>query len=87
MLDLLIQNATPPDGRSDMSVAVRDGKIVEIAPQMDAPAHQHLDAQGLLLSPPFGFSAGWCIAGTRCADQFKARAEQGCGRGRRPSTL
>nr|WP_319563780.1 amidohydrolase family protein [uncultured Rhodoferax sp.] len=53
MLDLLIHNATLPDGRSDMSVAVRDGKIVDIAPRLEAPAHQTLDAQGQLLSPPF----------------------------------
>ena len=53
MLDLLIQNATLPDGRSAMSVAVRDGTIVEITPELDAPAHQRLDAQGQLLSPPF----------------------------------
>ena len=53
MLDLLIQNATLPDGRSAMSVAVRDGKIVEVAPQLDAPAHQRINAQGQLLCPPF----------------------------------
>ena len=53
MLDLLIHNATLPDGRSAMSVAVRDGKIVDIAPQLEAAAHQTLDAQGQLLSPPF----------------------------------
>ena len=53
MLDLLIHNATLPDGRTAMSVAVRDGTIVEVAPQLNVPAHQHLDAQGQLLSPPF----------------------------------
>jgi len=53
MLDLLIHNATLPDGRRAMSVAVRDGTIVDITPQLDAPAHQTLDAQGFLLSPPF----------------------------------
>lgn len=56
MLDLLIKNATLPDGRVDMSVAVRDGKIVEVsaaAATFDAPAHEVVDAQGLLLSPPF----------------------------------
>ncbi|TXT39336.1 MAG: cytosine deaminase [Comamonadaceae bacterium] len=53
MLDLLIHNATLPDGRSAMSVAVRDGQIVEISPQLEAVAHQRIDAQGYLLSPPF----------------------------------
>ncbi|MDO8456511.1 MAG: amidohydrolase family protein [Burkholderiaceae bacterium] len=53
MLDLLIQNATLPDGRVNMSIAVRAGKIVEVSAGLDAPAHEVIDAQGLLLSPPF----------------------------------
>jgi len=53
MLDLLITNATLPDGRTGMSVAVRDGTITEVACGLTAPAHQTLDAQGYLLSPPF----------------------------------
>ena len=53
MLDLLIQNATLPDGRTNMSVAVRAGQIVEVAAGLSAPAHEVLDAQGYLLSPPF----------------------------------
>jgi len=53
MLDLLINNATLPDGRTGMSVAVLDGKIVEVAPALDAPAANLLDAQHQLLSPPF----------------------------------
>jgi len=53
MLDLLIHNANLPDGRSQMSVAVRAGKIVEVAAGLQAPARQTLDAQGFLLSPPF----------------------------------
>ncbi|MDD2924080.1 amidohydrolase family protein [Rhodoferax sp.] len=53
MLDLLIHNATLPDGRNAMSVAVSGGKIVEVAPQLEAPAHQRIDAQGQLLCPPF----------------------------------
>ena len=53
MLDLLIQNASLPDGRTGMSVAVRDGKIVEVSAGLNAPAHETLDAVGHLLSPPF----------------------------------
>ena len=53
MLDLLIQNASLPDGRTGMSVAVRGDKIVEVTAGLSAPALQTLDAQGLLLSPPF----------------------------------
>ena len=53
MLDLLIKNATLPDGRTHMSVAISDGKIINVLPGLDAPAHETIDAQGQLLSPPF----------------------------------
>ena len=53
MLDLLIHNATLPDGRTGMSVAVQDGVIAQVALGLLAPAHSLIDAQGQLLSPPF----------------------------------
>jgi cytosine deaminase len=53
MLDLLIQNATLPDGRAGMSVAVQAGRIAEVTAGLQAPAHETLDAQGRLLAPPF----------------------------------
>ena len=53
MLDLLITNATLPDGRQHMSVAVQGGKITEVSEGLQAPAHEVVDAQGLLLTPPF----------------------------------
>ncbi len=53
MLDLLVSNATLPDGRRGMSVAVQGGRIVEVTQGLSASAHETLDAQGLLLSPPF----------------------------------
>jgi cytosine/creatinine deaminase len=53
MLDLLITNATLPDGRTGMSVAVEAGTIREVAPGLVAPARETLDAAGRLLSPPF----------------------------------
>ena len=53
MLDLLITNALLPDGRSGMSVGVQGGRIADVQPGWQAPAHQVLDADGLLLSPPF----------------------------------
>ncbi len=53
MLDLLVRNATLPDGRTRMSIAVQDGRITEVTEGLAAPAHETLDAQGLLLSPPF----------------------------------
>ena len=53
MLDLLIQNAALPDGRVNMSVAVRGGAIVEVAQGLSASAREIVDAQGQLLCPPF----------------------------------
>ncbi len=55
MLDILITNATLPDGRKNMSVAVQAGKIVEVTegPIAGAQAHETVDAQGYLLTPHF----------------------------------
>jgi cytosine deaminase len=53
MLDLLVKNACLPDGRKQMSVAVQGGLITEVAPGLEHPAHEVIDAQGYLLSPPF----------------------------------
>ncbi|MFN7122384.1 MAG: amidohydrolase family protein [Hydrogenophaga sp.] len=53
MLDLLITHATLPDGRTDMGVAVQDGRITEVSEGLQAPAHGTVDAQGQLLTPPF----------------------------------
>jgi cytosine deaminase len=53
MLDLLITDATLPDGRANMSIGVQDGRIVEVAKRLQASAFQTVDAQGMLLSPPF----------------------------------
>ena len=53
MLDLLIAHATLPDGRRDMSVGVQGGHIAVVQAGLTAPAHEVVDAEGLLLSPPF----------------------------------
>ena len=54
MLDLLVTNANLPDGRTGMSIAVRNGRIVEVAPHIDAAsAHEIVDAAGLLVAPHF----------------------------------
>ena len=53
MLDLLITNASLPDGRTGMSVAVQGGRIADVAPHLDAPAAETLDAAGQLLAPHF----------------------------------
>jgi cytosine deaminase len=53
MLDLLITNATLPDGRSAMSVAVQNGKITAVTAGLAVPAHEIVDAHGMLLTSPF----------------------------------
>ena len=53
MSDLLITNATLPDGRTGIDVLVADGRIVNVAHRLNADAAKTIDAQGYLLSPPF----------------------------------
>jgi cytosine deaminase len=55
MLDLLITNASLPDGRTGMSIAVQNGRITEVTegPIAGAQATETVDAGGYLLSPHF----------------------------------
>ncbi len=53
MFDLIVRNATLPDGRLGQDVAVSQGRIAAIEPALPAQAAQVIDAQGQLLSPPF----------------------------------
>jgi cytosine deaminase len=53
MLDLLVKNATLPDGRTGVDIAVADGTIRSIEPSIRDTAAQTLDAAGQLVSPPF----------------------------------
>ena len=53
MLDLLVTNANLPDGRKGQSIAVQAGKIVEVSPSITVAAAQTIDANGMLVSPPF----------------------------------
>jgi len=53
MADLLIRNATLADGRTGIDVLADAGRIVAVAPRVDATAAVTIDAAGQLLSPPF----------------------------------
>ena len=53
MLDLLVTNATLPDGRTGMNIACVAGLISEIAPAIKGQALKTIDARGYLVSPPF----------------------------------
>lgn len=53
MLDLLIRGANLPDGRTGIDIAVKDGRIVELAAGLSGEAPVSLDARGRLVTPPF----------------------------------
>jgi len=53
MLDLLLCNARLTDRPEPCDIAIRDGRIVEIRPQIEAPAARVIDAGGHLVAPPF----------------------------------
>jgi N-acyl-D-amino-acid deacylase len=57
MYDLLITNGTIVDGtgadRRIADVAIADGKIVAVGPNLDGPARETIDADGLLVTPGF----------------------------------
>lgn len=53
MLDLILRNASLPDGRSGQDIAIQAGLIAEIAPQIAATANIEIDAGGYLVTPPF----------------------------------
>ena len=53
-MNLFIRNASLPDGRTGQDVRTASGRIEAIGPGLPAPEGAHIvDAQGLLLSPPF----------------------------------
>jgi cytosine deaminase len=53
MLDLLIRNANLPDGRKRIDIAIENGSIVQVGPELDAQATREIDATDRLATPPF----------------------------------
>ena len=53
MVDLLIKNATLPDGQTGVDVACEAGKIIAVEAGIDVEAGQVIDADDQLVSPPF----------------------------------
>jgi cytosine deaminase len=51
--DLIVRGATLPDGRKDIDIAARDGRIVAIERNIQAEAATIVDARGRLVAPPF----------------------------------
>ncbi|WIY25645.1 amidohydrolase family protein [Parasedimentitalea psychrophila] len=53
MFDLILKNATLPDGRSGIDIACKDGMIAAVEANITAEAQEIIDATGYLVSPPF----------------------------------
>ena len=54
MLDLVIRRANLSDGRREMDIACQNGRIVEVAANIDAAEPLlEIDADGCLVTPPF----------------------------------
>jgi cytosine deaminase len=53
MLDLVIRNASLPDGRRGYDIAVQDGRVKELSPAIGATPRREIDAAGCLVTPPF----------------------------------
>jgi cytosine deaminase len=51
--DLLIRDATLPDGRRAQDIAITGDRIDAVEPGISADARTVIDAQGLLVTPPF----------------------------------
>ncbi len=52
-MDLVIRNASLPDGRTGIDIGVTGGRIAAVAPQLAARGAHEFDAGGDLLTPPF----------------------------------
>jgi len=53
MFDLILKNATLPDGRTGMDIACKGGMIASVEANISAEAQEVIDATGYLVSPPF----------------------------------
>src|ERR671912_1087792 len=51
--DLLVKNATLPDGREGLDIAIAGGRIVAVGRAIAGEAARSIDAGGHLVSPPF----------------------------------
>src|SRR5437764_15476448 len=53
MFDLIVRNATLPDGRRGLDIAIRDRKIAAVERTVAGEAARIIDARDCLVSPPF----------------------------------
>ena len=52
MLDLIIRRANLPDGRTNIDIGVRQGRIAVLQPALEAEGSAEIDASGRLVSAP-----------------------------------
>ena len=52
-MDLVIRNASLPDGRTAIDIAIEHGRIAAVGPALPVTAGREIDAQGDLVTPPF----------------------------------
>ena len=52
-MDLVIRNASLPDGRRQIDIAIEHGKISAVGPRLPVQAIREIDAAGDLVTPPF----------------------------------
>jgi cytosine deaminase len=53
MFDLAIRNATLPDGRDGIDIAIQGERIADLGPGLGGEAANEVDAAGCLVTPPF----------------------------------
>jgi cytosine deaminase len=52
-MDVVIRNASLPDGRKQIDIAIEDGRIAAVGPALPLRGAQEIDAAGDLVTPPF----------------------------------
>jgi cytosine deaminase len=52
-MDLVIRNASLPDGRRQVDIAIKDGRIAALGERLPLSAAREIDAEGDLVTPPF----------------------------------
>ena len=52
-LDLIIREVSLPDQKTSVDLAVKDGRILEVSPNIKAQGNEEISARGCLATPPF----------------------------------
>jgi cytosine deaminase len=52
-MDIVIRNASLPDGRRNIDIAVAGARIAAVGPQLPVQGAREIDAGGDLVTPPF----------------------------------